>query len=395
MGTESRNGAREPTVIDLFSGCGGGSLGFAAAGFRPVAAVESDPVAASSYEANAGIKPIVRDIRKVTGKELLAAAGLRHGQCMLLFGCPPCQSFTVLRRGVAATGRDRRRNLLVREYLRLVREVWPRHIAFENVPGMALGRGRRRFLELVAGLKELGYTVEHGIIDAADHGVPQRRERLLVVGSRVGTPQAPEPSHGSGGRNGRRPHRTVRDAIGHLAPLAAGESDRKDPYYKARVHRPLTLRRLRAIPEGGGRDDLPPRLKLRCHKNHNGHYDVYGRMWWDRPAPTLTSGCTNASRGRFTHPKQDRALTLREAMILQTFPRRTVLKGTTDEMAGQVGNAIPPLLARRIGACVLAVEPRAPGKRHAKATRRRSLNAPPGYSSGARALRRSRPRQGA
>jgi len=321
-----------------------------------VAAVEVDAVAAASYEANLGIRPMVRDIRRVGGRELLRAARVRRGECMLLFGCPPCQSFTILRRGATTTNRDRRRNRLVREYLRLVREIWPRHIAFENVPGMASGRWRQHCRRLVAGLRRLGYCVAFSIVDAADYGVPQRRERLLVIGSRVATPRLPEPSHGPSRRYGRKAHRTVRQAIGRLVPLAAGESQASDPYHAARTHRPLTLKRLRAIPEGGGRTDLPRDLELRCHRDHNGHYDVYGRMWWDRPAPTLTSGCTNASRGRFTHPKCDRALTLREALILQSFPMRTILKGTTDQMAGQVGNAIPPRLARRIGLEVLAIE---------------------------------------
>jgi DNA (cytosine-5)-methyltransferase 1 len=116
------------------------------------------------------------------------------------------------------------------------------------------------------------------------------------------------------------------------------------------------LRRLRAIPEGGARADLPEDLQLTCHKDHSGHYDIYGRMWWDRPAPTLTSGCTNVTRGRFAHPEQDRAITLREAMELQTFPRSAVLRGSLDEMALQVGNAVPPLFAERVGQAVLAME---------------------------------------
>jgi DNA (cytosine-5)-methyltransferase 1 len=132
--------SQEPTFVDLFAGCGGGSVGFQAAGLSPVAAVENDPVAAGSYQDNVRLAPVIEDIRNVTGDEILESADLRPGELTLLFGCPPCQSFTILRRGSEPSARDRERNRLPHEYLRLVRELLPRHIAFENVPGLATGR---------------------------------------------------------------------------------------------------------------------------------------------------------------------------------------------------------------------------------------------------------------
>jgi DNA (cytosine-5)-methyltransferase 1 len=342
------------TVIDLFAGCGGGSMGFAERGIRPVAAVELDPYAAQSYAKNVGILPIVGDIRAVGGRAVLEAAGLRRGECLLLFGCPPCQSFTILRRGSVAGQLDDIRNSLPNEYLRMVDSILPRHIAFENVPGMIEPRWRPRFDFLLSGLEALGYTCGWDVIDAADYGIPQHRRRLLVVGSRYAKPKLPIPTHGT--EKGRKPFATVRQVIEDLRPLHSGECDPADPYHRARRHSPLALRRLQVIPEGGGRRDLPPELELDCHRGHNGHYDIYGRMWWDRPAPTLTSGCTNVTRGKFAHPEQDRAITLREAMRLQSFPDRTELVGTGDGMALQLGNAVPPLLAQRIGRCVLAME---------------------------------------
>lgn len=351
------DGRPSHSMIDLFAGCGGGSIGFRQAGLTPVAAVEIDARAGEAYEANIGMKPVVRDIRLVTGAELTRTAGLASGECTLLFGCPPCQSFTSLRKGAPATTVDRARNTLYLDYLRLVAEVRPRHIAFENVPGMLSGRWRPHFEAFVDRLDEIGYEADWAIVDAADYGVPQYRRRVLVVGSRVTTPLLPPPTHfADPADRRRRRHVTVRKAIGDCSPLRPGQRDPNDPFHEARFHSDLALRRLRAIPEGGARADLPPELQLECHKGHSGHYDIYGRMWWDRPAPTLTSGCTNVTRGRFAHPEQDRAITLREAMLLQGFPRRSQLAGTLDEMALQVGNAIPPLLARRVGETVLAME---------------------------------------
>lgn len=347
---------RELTMIDLFAGCGGGSIGFKAAGFTPVAAIEIDKLASEAYTANLGVAPIARNIRLVTGQALLQRAGIAKGDCTLLFGCPPCQSFTILRKGSKATSRDRRRNTLYLEYLRLVGEVMPRHLAFENVPGMLSDRWRPHFDALIEGLSELGYSSVWDEIDAANYGVPQRRRRILVVASRIRRPLLPPATHGDVADDGLAPFRTVRDAIGGCHVLGPGEADPADPYHAARNHSEIALRRLRAVPEGGGRADLPEELQLECHKGHNGHYDIYGRMWWDRPAPTLTSGCTNVTRGRFAHPEQDRAITLREAMLLQTFPQDAELRGSLDEMALQVGNAIPPLLARRIGDTVVAMD---------------------------------------
>ncbi len=344
------------TVVDLFCGCGGGSMGFHTAGFRTVGAVEIDEDAAAAFALNVGVAPIVKDIRDVGGDDILAAAGLKRGELTLLFGCPPCQSFTVLRRGTKTTVQDEQRNTLVYEYLRLVQELHPRHIAFENVPGLVEGRWRPYFERFQEILAELGYTFDHDVIDAAEYGVPQRRRRVLVIGSRVTEPRLPGRSHSELGDGKLKPFVTVREAIDHLPPLASGEHDADDAFHRARVHSDLALRRLAHVPEGGGRADLPEHLVLECHKNHDGHYDIYGRMRWDRVAPTLTSGCTNVTRGRFAHPEQDRAITLREAMLLQTFPPRAQLVGGVEKMALQVGNAVPSRLARRIGDTIKTME---------------------------------------
>lgn len=250
------------TLIDLFAGCGGGSMGFARRGFRVVGAVELDPNAAESYRLNVGVGPIVRDIREVTGQDLLKAAGLAVGECTLIFGCPPCQSFTVLRRGSTLTDLDLVRETLPSHYVRLVSEIKPHFIAFENVPGMVEGRGRDQFDVLVAALKAVGYHLTWGVVDAANYGVPQHRRRLLVVGSRTAPPTLPAPTHGSNRRDGLLAYTTVMDAISGLVALRSGEADLIDRLHRARNHDQITLDRLAAIPEGGSRTDLPDELQL-------------------------------------------------------------------------------------------------------------------------------------
>ena len=344
------------TVVDLFCGCGGGSMGFHDAGLRTVGAVEIDADAAAAFTLNVGIAPLVKDVRDVRGQDLLSAAGLNRGELTLLFGCPPCQSFTVLRRGADPSEQDQRRNTLIYEYLRLVDQLHPRHIAFENVPGLVEGRWHPYFDRFRAVLADLDYKLAWRVVDAAEYGVPQRRRRVLVIGSRVAEPRLPRKTHSEHGDGTHKPFVTVRDTISRLRQLAAAEHDPDDEFHRARRHSDLALRRLAAVPEGGGRADLPDHLVLDCHKNHNGHYDIYGRMWWDRVAPTLTSGCTNVTRGRFAHPEQDRAITLREAMLLQTFPPDARLCGGVEKMALQVGNAVPSLLAQRIGETIIDMD---------------------------------------
>lgn len=341
-------------------------MGFKEAGFETIAAVEIDKFAAEAFALNVGSPPMVKDIREISLEDM-RASGVEPGRVTLLFGCPPCQSFTILRRGSSASYEDIRRNSLIFEYLRLVEEIKPRHLAFENVPGLVEGRWEKYFISFQQKLADLGYSLTWRVVDAAEYGVPQRRRRVLVIGSRVTDPELPEPTHSEHGGDGLDSFTTVRDAISALRPLNSGETDPDDPFHRARRHSPLALRRLAAIPEGGGRADLPDELVLRCHRDHDGHYDIYGRMWWDRVAPTLTSGCTNVTRGRFAHPEQNRAITLREAMLLQTFPPDAQLRGGVEAMALQVGNAVPSLLAERVSKKIIEMEARAGGGAVARA----------------------------
>jgi DNA (cytosine-5)-methyltransferase 1 len=214
-------------------------------------------------------------------------------------------------------------------------------------------------------LRRLGYDVAWEVVQAADYGVPQFRRRLVVIASNLGVAiEVPPKTHGDpeseGVRKGiAKAWLTVRDVISTMPELKSGGYDPNDELHSARVHSKIAIQRLRHIPEdGGSRSSLPPRLVLPCHVDHSGHHDVYGRMHWDRPAPTITSGCTNVTRGRFAHPVQDRAISEREALALQGFPATATVKGNHSERTLQIGNAVPPALsaaaARQVRALMAA-----------------------------------------
>jgi DNA (cytosine-5)-methyltransferase 1 len=213
----------------------------------------------------------------------------------------------------------------------------PKLIFFENVPGLASPDNSRLIDKLRASLPA-DYTLSRPErVDAADYNVPQRRVRCIMLAARGSSiPVLPKPSSPEGYRV------TVRDTIFGLLTLNSGESDPDDPLHFARSHQSVALRRLASIPkDGGSRSALPRRLQLTCHLGHRGHPDVYGRMKWDDLAPTLTTGCTDVTKGRYAHPEDDRAITLREAALLQTFPTKYRFKGGSGEIATQVGNAVP------------------------------------------------------
>jgi len=345
------------TAVDLFAGCGGASLGFRNAGFEVRAAVELDPIAASTYSANhTQVTPLVGDIRQFPASLILQSARLQKGECTVVLGCPPCQGFSTHR--LHGSGSDDPRNELVEVFAERVIDVRPLFFVFENVPGLMRQTGSP-WPAVRAKLCESGYRVVEDLLNAADYGAPQRRKRLVAVGCRMEgvDPTLPEPTHGKPKpdrpSNGvKHPWLTVRDAIENLKTLANGETS-GDPLHYAPKHTDDSLARFAAIPkDGGSRRELPENLKLKCHSDHEGHRDVYGRLWWDKPATTITAGCTQPSKGRFLHPEQDRGLTLREAARLQGFPDSYVFTGSKQEIALQIGNAVPPPLAYAVGLAI-------------------------------------------
>lgn len=327
---------KKHTAIDLFSGCGGLTLGLKQAGFKVIAAVEYEELAVRTYKANhPGSRVWNADIRKVPARKMMRELGFKPGELDLLAGCPPCQGFSVLRtRNGGAQNRDRR-NQLVDEVFRFARAFRPKALMLENVPGLG---ERRSFLELCDDLKRIGYRVRWEVKDARRYGVPQRRKRLIMLAGRGFEIPFAKESDGI---------RTVRQTIGHLKK--AGMS--RDPLHDLSERRSRkVLELIKDIPkDGGSRTDLPRSRQLECHKRSDGFSDIYGRMAWDAPSPTITSGCFNPSKGRFLHPRYDRAITLREAALLQTFPGRYhfPLVAGKEAVALMIGNALPPAFTKR------------------------------------------------
>jgi len=323
------------TAIDLFSGCGGLTLGLKLAGFRVLAAVENDALAVETYKANhPEVLVCHEDIRKVPATSLRKRLGLAVGELDLLAGCPPCQGFSSLRTRNGAKQKRDKRNRLITEMIRFARAFRPKTIMMENVPGLA---EHGSFKKLCRDLRRLRYRVEWDIKDAQHYGVPQRRKRLIMVaGHRLDVPLAKESNT----------VKTVRKAIGDLkAPGLSRDKLQNLPENRSAK----VLNFISAIPkDGGSRTDLPKSRQLACHRRTNGFNDIYGRMAWNEPAPTITGGCFNPSKGRFLHPEENRAITLREAAILQSFPRRYrfPVNKSKESIALMIGNALPPAFIR-------------------------------------------------
>jgi DNA (cytosine-5)-methyltransferase 1 len=324
----------KPKAIDLFSGCGGLTLGLTQAGFRVVGAIEIDPLAVETYKANH--KRVViweKDISKISAGEVMRRLKIQRGQLDLLAGCPPCQGFSTMTTLNGRIGQDKQ-NDLVFEFLRFVRAMRPKAVMLENVPKLAKNR---RFKTLHAELQRLGYEVNHSVLDAANYGVPQRRRRLILVAG-----------HGKkipfGKIAGKKT--TVRNAFAKLGRRAKTDELHNLPETRSDKVKKL----IRQIPHNGGsRLDLGRRHQLDCHKKCEGFYDVYGRMSWDEVSPTITGGCCNPSKGRFLHPTKNRTITLREAALLQTFPPGYIfsLRRGKFSAAQMIGNALPPEFIRR------------------------------------------------
>lgn len=329
------------SAIDLFSGAGGMSLGFTMAGFNILYALDNDPACIETYNNNLGKHGHVGDIYEINKTVIEKTVKRKINGLDVVFGGPPCQGFSVQRRGED----NDPRNELVMEYIRIVLEVQPKFFVMENVAGLLSTRGKPVLRQLEMQCEKAGYVLHIQKLNAFDFGAPQDRKRVFIVGEKTEGPFTkftfPEPT-----RPFVNAPATVREAIYDLM-LA---DDVTIHNHKADKLSPINLERIRSITEGQGRDSLPEHLQLNCHKNNttHRHLDVYGRMAWDKPSPTITARFDSFSRGRFGHPKLDRTITLREGARLQTFPDDYVFYGTKVQTAKQIGNAVPPLLAKAI-----------------------------------------------
>ena len=338
------------SCIDAFSGAGGLCLGLQNAGFKILKAFDNDPKCVETQRLNQNYlhhEVILADIEEMLNGVLLAKGGLIKGELFLLSGGPPCQGFSVQR-----IGQDNDvRNELVIKFVRLVQEIRPTYFMMENVPGIEGKRGQTILSEALSIASESGYLISKKTLDAQDYGVPQRRRRLFVVGERSDGSlrkfHFPVPSTPNGQR------RTVYQTIGHLpSPPEDGTDHPQVRHHRRDKLSEINKRRLQALEPGQGRTHLPKELLADCHlidPSIIGHRNVYGRMRWDDVAPTITARFDSFTRGQFGHPEQVRSISLREGAMLQTFPIDFEFSGTKVEIARQIGNAVPPLLAEALG----------------------------------------------
>ena len=328
------------TAIDLFCGAGGLTAGLKKAGFDVLAGVEFSAVAAETYKLNnRKAKVYLKDICELSPNELMRDMQLQPGDLDLLAGCPPCQGFSSHQTRNKAISLTDKRNDLIFEFIRYVEVMLPKTVMLENVPALAKDW---RISVLKDCLLNLGYHIDESfaqIKDAADYGVPQRRKRLLIKASRFGAIEDAIPV---------KKRKTVADAIFGMA--RPGESG--DPLHDFPTSRSEKVQKIISLvpKNGGSRTALPEIYWLDCHRRRPESYrDVYGRMTWEDVSPTITSGCTNPSKGRFIHPQEDRPITLREAALLQTFPasyKFSTSRGK-EAVALMIGNALPPEFIRK------------------------------------------------
>jgi DNA (cytosine-5)-methyltransferase 1 len=330
-------------AIDLFCGAGGLTAGLISGGVNVIAGIDADPICQFPFEENnPGAKFIEKNITEVTGALLNKLWGSAPSR--LLAGCAPCQPFSTYSQGRNNSG-DSRWGLL-REFGRLVKETFPDYVTMENVPSL---QHTSLFGEFLALLKNAGYKEWHGVVNCTDIGLPQNRSRLVVLANRKNK-RVPRFATAT-----RKSQATVRTALKGLRPLAAGARDPNDVLHRCARLSSTNLRRICTSVPGGTWRDWPASLRCKCHRKESGdgYLAVYGRLEWDKPAPTMTTQCYNYGSGRFGHPEQARTISLREAAILQGFSETYKFDSPdrdlpTRDIARLIGNAVPPPLGRRL-----------------------------------------------
>lgn len=337
-------------AIDLFCGIGGLTKGLEQAGIKVVAGIDFEPNCQYAYEENNNSIFIKKDITTLTTTELQSLYP-KDTDIHILAGCAPCQPFSRYTQRYRKEGYKDEKWRLLYSFGSLVKQTLPEIIAMENVPEL---EKTNVFFDFLANLKECGYNVFHKVIFCPDYGVPQNRRRLVLLASLLGKIVLIPPTHTPS------EYVTVRDAIGDLPPLVAGSTDPNDIMHSATQLSKTNLNRIRQSVPGGTWRDWDESLQLKCHKKSTGrtYPSVYGRMSWDAPSPTITTQFYGYGNGRFGHPDQDRALSLREGAILQSFPRDYKFIQSTEilnkhQLGIQIGNAVPVRLGEAIGKSIL------------------------------------------
>lgn len=329
-------------VVDLFCGVGALSHGLLRAGFEIRAGYDIDSECKFAFETNNKAPFFSRDVSKLLASEI--RTHFTGKVPSVLAGCAPCQPFSSYKQRYEEDPQWS----LVAKFAKLAVGVQPDYVTMENVPALLRYKDGKVFAEFEAILRKGGYEVSHSVARCEDFGVPQKRRRLVVVASRKGAIPVLSPGASS--------QVTVRDAIGQLPAVAAGAPNPKDPLHVASALSPLNLQRIRSSKPGGTWRDWPKELRAACHRRSTGqsYPGVYARMEWDSPSPTMTTQCYGYGNGRFGHPFQDRGITLREAAILQSFPRDYQFipagqRPTFTKVGRWIGNAVPVGLAEAIG----------------------------------------------
>ncbi len=332
-------------VVDLFCGIGGLSYGMKQKGLEIIAGFDIDDTCKFAYETNNNARFFFENIVNVTPDKIKSLYSKKSVR--VLAGCAPCQPFSSY--AFKNKNKDSEKYDLLYEFLRLVKGVKPDIVTMENVPSIAAFKLKPVLKDFVDGLSKEGYFVKYQVVYCPDYGIPQTRKRLVLLASKLGEIDLIPPT------NKKENYVTVLDTIGMLPELKAGESSVSDPLHRCSALTEINLKRVQATPYGGGWKDWPIELQLDCHKKEKGRSfgSVYGRMRWDRPAPTMTTQCTGLGNGRFAHPEQDRAISAREAALFQTFP--IGYKFFADEenvsltkASRYIGNAVPPVLGEVI-----------------------------------------------
>jgi DNA (cytosine-5)-methyltransferase 1 len=336
------------TAVDLFAGAGGLSRGLKSAGFKVVAAADSWHPAVTSYRANFDDHPCYElDVSKLNARTV---ASWDLPEIDLVAGGPPCQGFSIQRIGADMDDR----NNLIFAFAKAIRLIKPKMFMMENVPGLLGHRGKAIAERFIQQMQDEGFEVRAQIVNAADFGVPQLRRRVFLIGWRAGAYSEfsfPRPTH-----TGEMLQSVGAAFKGLKEPPADYSPAPGDALHRRMKLSAINEKRIALIPPGGGFEDLPVELRVKCHQGGAakiGHRNVYGRLDKDRPAVTITGRFDSFTRGRFGHPTQHRNISLREGARLQSFPDNHVFIGTQEEIAAQIGNAIPPLLAAAMGKAVL------------------------------------------
>ncbi len=333
-------------AVDLFCGVGGLTRGLSDSGIEVVAGYDLDATCKYAYEANNNAKFIQKDIKEMTGEDF--AQYFKKNEPKILVGCAPCQPFSTHTLKLKKNeGFQHKKWGMLYEFGRLVDEAEPDIISMENVPNLI---NTEVYTDFETKLKSKGYFVKSKIVYCPDYGIPQSRRRLVLLASKHGEISLIEPTYN------KEEYVTVEEAIGHLPAIKAGGFDSNDPLHRSSAMNDLNLKRIRASKPGGTWKDWPEELRAKCHLKEGGqtYTAVYARMKWDNVSPTITTQYNSFGTGRYGHPEQDRALSLREGAILQTFPddysfcadgEKVVIKN----IARHVGNAVPVKLGEVIG----------------------------------------------